>query len=120
MNYRNPKVEALEAEVKKLKHKIEALERFGSGITSTVENPIGSSDIDFFRVASMSVSDGDLDGTYHFITSVRTPPNELRLSYFLSKKTIDDSKSAYDVITYLTEEFMYRFYKELMNENKLT
>ena len=116
MNYRNPKIEALEQEVKRLKYQLDVIKRFGNNyISSTAVEPangmVFKDDVTFFRVATMTSTYSDY--TYHFLARILTPPNQLSMSYYLNKEIVEDSASAYDVLTCVTENFMNEFYKQL-------
>lgn len=123
MNYRNPAVEALEYEVAKLKYQLKGYERIAQGFTTVAEppceGPILRSDVDFFKVATVAVSEDFDQQRYHFYSVVRTPPSTYQLNYYLTEKMIEDKRSAYDTLSYVQEKLMQSFYKELVKKDVL-
>lgn len=124
MSYRNPAVEALEYEVRRLRAKLETYKTFypNLDVGPTTEYPnatkISVDQMTFHKLASAEYQAIPDQGQYHFTSVVKTPPNSLRVNYYVDEVKWIDRKSAYDIIEILQENLMKKFYDELKRKHR--
>jgi hypothetical protein len=123
MNYRNPYIRELEYKVSELEAMLRMYEFDKPYYTTLYEDPgkgpYMKKDLEFVRVASAGIEFDINQHQWHFTSYVVTPPSLLKVNYYFTNANIDEAKSSYDVIGYLTEDIMNKFYRELVRKDVL-
>jgi hypothetical protein len=116
-SYRDPYIAELEYKIAKLEAELRRCSDSPFYTTTYSDPGIGPTlkkEVEFIRLARSGIEYEPRLDSWHFTSEVYTPPNVYKLSYYATERMVADARSAYDVIGYLTEDIMGRFYKGLI------